>query len=178
MCLHFAGVHDIATIDFNMDEQPPTKKQKRQATPPSEGRPLGENLESLANTLKTLQNQLDFLRKYEKLPIDLSDVQALQAQLMNFQKKLDKIDKPLPKHICPECKTRFLRLDRLFTHCQKYHPNRDFLRMECSCQMKFKNLRDRNVHLRASHKREYEQERLLIEESELSILQYPKLRLS
>lgn len=126
---------------------------------PGEG-PLTETLESLSTTLQTLQLQIGHLTGNADRGLSLSDVQSLQAHLLKFSKKLDE---PLPKLRCPGCTARFHRLDRLFAHCQAYHPQRDYLKLVCPCLMKFKYLRQRNEHLRSKHRALYDKERLLIE---------------
>lgn len=147
-----------------MDE--PAKKRQRII---SEGEgPLKEGLESLARALEGLYHRVDLIQwKTELLHLDLSDIQSLQAHLVKFGKKLDKIDGPVPKHKCPQCpKKRFSRLDNLLAHCEANHPEREYLTLSCPCPCprSFKHLRQRNEHLKSYHLEEYEMERFLIEE--------------
>lgn len=132
-------------------------------TPPKskpEEAPLIETLESLSTALQSLQLRIGLLTSSAERVLTLSDVQSLQAHLLKFSKKLDD---PVPRLRCPECTARFHRLDRLFAHCQTYHPERDYLKLACSCPKTFKYLRQRNEHMRIEHREEYENERLLIE---------------
>lgn len=166
----------LSVFDFNAFPKPdcrhmdePAKKRQRII---SEGEgPLKEGLESLARALEGLYHRVDLIQwKTELLHLDLSDIQSLQAHLIKFGKKLDKIDGPVPKHKCPQCpKKRFSRLDNLFAHCEANHPEREYLTLSCPCPCprSFKHLRQRNEHLKSYHLEEYEMERFLIEEGAL-----------
>lgn len=141
---------------------PAPRQPMAESTPPKlkPEAPLIETLESLSTALQSLQLRIGLLTSSADRVLTLSDVQSLQAHLLKFSKKLDD---PVPKLRCPECTARFHRLDRLFAHCQTYHPDRDYLRLVCSCPKTFKYLRQRNEHMRIEHRDEYENERLLIE---------------
>lgn len=146
-----------------MDKQPATKRQRILSGP------LDKGLESLANALRALYHRVDNLIQCQaELPLDLSDVESLQAHLIKFGKKLDKLNKPVPRLKCPQCPNkRFNRQDRLFAHCEAYHPGREYLNLSCPCPRSFKYLRQRNEHLKSDHLEKYEMERLLIEEGVL-----------
>lgn len=147
-----------------MDEQPAMKRQRILSVP--EG-PMSKALASLAGDLKALYHRVDSIQCKIGLPLSLSDIQSLQAHLTKFGERLDKNDKPVPRHKCPQCQRRYERQDRLFAHCEVSHPEKKYLNLLCPCPRSFRYLGKRNEHLRSCHPEEYEMERLLIEGSGL-----------
>lgn len=141
-----------------MDEQPATKRQR--IIPGEEDGPLG----ALATALKSLSLRVDLISKKE-LPLNMCDIQSLQAALDRFGKKIDIADKTVSKYRCPECQKGFRRKDHMFLHCRLHHPDRKYWKLSCPCPKSFKTLYQYNEHLKLDHLEQYEMEQLLIEEA-------------
>lgn len=147
-----------------MDEQPATKRQR--TLPGEEEGPLNTELKALATALKSLSLRVDLIMRCKKeLPLNMCDIQSLQAALDKFGRKIDIADKTVSKYKCPECQKGFRRKDRMFLHCGLHHPERKYWKLSCPCPRSFKTLYQCNEHLKSDHLEQYEMEQLLIEKA-------------